>query len=113
MPFVSSFLSVHLSERTELSRPLTCSPSPYHLKEQSYVSAGYVVSVLPTTFTSPPLFFDAVFEEKERREEEERAMRHGGRRETRKRQFHWNRMRAEELTRANLQERRKEKCPPC
>lgn len=71
MPFVSSFLSVHLSERTELSRPLTCSPSPYHLKEQSYVSAGYVVSVLPTTFTSPPLFFDAVFEEKERREKEE------------------------------------------
>lgn len=30
MPFVSSFLSVHLSERTGLSRPLTCSPSPYH-----------------------------------------------------------------------------------
>ena len=102
MPFVSSFLSVHLSERTELSRPLTCSPSPYHFERAVVLSVGYVVSVLPTAFTSPPLFFDAIFEEKERREEEERAMRHGGRRETRKRQFHWNRMRAEELTRADL-----------
>lgn len=59
MPFVSSFLSVHLSERTSLSRPLTCSSSPYHLKQHTRIHctvAAYVVSVLPLPSLLPSPF---------------------------------------------------------